>query len=246
MLCSFFKKENSLKGGEYIMRILSVILVLAIVAIPALARADISLSVSAQVSSGTSVSGFTLLKCMGFNYNPGGDPFTQCTNLGTATSLNFGTLTTRLFNSSGTDIGGAGCFYGKEFFIVYLYPDAWGGKGYELKQNAASFSSAISSAIVRSAVYSDQDKYSGQSAQGVLDAQEEGWNPQLTPSVPALAKDAGLILKSKRPRIVRAEYGIPPFPAVGESRPTGWHEIALTTPAATYSGNVVITLVEFQ
>lgn len=230
------------------MKYLSMLLVIALIlALPLTAKADISLGVSASVSSGTSLGPHIMLKCDGATYNTSGDPFAQCTNQGTATSLGFGTLTTRLYNSSGTDIGGAGCFYGRDFFIVYLYPDAWGGKGYELKQNAGTFLSAIQDSVVRTPVYSNSDKYLGATTgQGDLNSNEESWNPQLTPSVSALAKNAGLILKSKRARIVRAEYGIPPLPGTGQTRPTGWSEIPLTTAAGSYSGSVAITITEWQ
>ena len=232
------------------MKILGILVLAVILVMPTLAKADISLSVSASVSSGTSLGSHIMLKCDGATYSSSGNPFDQCTNQGTTTSLAFGTLTTRLYNASGTDIGGADCFYGRYFFIVYLYPDAWGGKGYELKQNTGTFSSAIQNSVVRTPVYSNADKFlwpdGTYHAQGDLTSEEETWNPQLTPSVSVLAKDAGLILKSKRGRIVRTEYGIPPKPGTGQTRPTNWSAIPVTTAAASYSGSVAITITEWQ
>ncbi|RJP28664.1 MAG: hypothetical protein C4533_02400 [Candidatus Omnitrophota bacterium] len=240
-------KNKFKKGGVKMRKTIGILLILAIaIVLPQLAYADISLTASATVTSGTALGAHALLRCVGYSYNPSGDPFAQCTSLGTSTSLNFGTLSTRLRNSSGQDIGGAGCFYGENFYIVYLYPDAWGGKGYELKQSAATFSPAIQNSVVRTPVYSESDMYSGQTTgQGALTATEESNNPQLTPSVSALAKNAGLILKAKRARIIRAEYGIPPFPGTGDSRPTGWEAVSLETAAGTYSGTVTLTMTEW-
>lgn len=239
------------------MKFLSIALTAAmILALPFIAQADISLSVSATVSNGSSLGTHSLLECTGYSYNSGGDPWTQCTNKGTATTLAFrgknsgDPLTNRLYKTDGTDNGGADCFYAANFYIVYLFPDAWGGKGYELKQNAGSFSAAIQNSVTRTPVYSKDDKFvypGGSSAQGDLTSEESGWNPQITtPSTSALAKDAGLILKAKRARIVRAEYGIPPKPGTGQTRPTTWSAIPLTTTAGTYTGTIVITMTEWQ
>jgi hypothetical protein len=248
--------KNILKGGEEKMKLLSILLVGAmILVVPVAAKADITLTVSAQITSGTSLAQHTLIACNGYNYNTAGDPWTQpaCySKTAGATSMVFGgkngvgPLTTRLYDTSGNDIGGAGCFYGANFFIVYLFPDAWGGKGYELKQNAGAFSLQIANSVVRTPVYSPDDKYSGAtSGQGDLTPEEETNNPQLTPNVSALAKNAGLILKSKQPRIVRAEYGIPPFPKTGDTRPTGWSAVLPSVPSGTYTGSVVLTMTEW-
>jgi len=239
ILKKFFRE-----GGEK-MRLLTILFVAAlIVALPVLARADISLTVSASVDSGTSLGTHTLLRCTGYNYNTSGDPFVQCSNLGTQTAMAFGSLTNRLLKTDGTDDGGADCFYGGVFYIVYLYPDVWGGKGYDLKQNAGTFSATIQNSVVMTPTYSSSDKYLGQSAQG--DLNPAGITGEVKgPAV--LAKDGGSILKARRPRIVRAEYGIPPKPKVGESRPANWQAVPLTTPGGTsYTGSVVITLTELQ
>lgn len=231
--------------------------------LPLIARADVSLGVNATLASGTSLGPHALIECTGYNYDIAGDPWTQsaCTQRGTATTMTFrgkiqtDPLTTRLYDFAGNDIGGAGCFYAANFYIVYLFPDAFGGKGYELRQNTAAgtvfTNTNTMNAVVRTPVYSRDDKSSATSPiQGDLIAEEETNNPQLTPSVSYLARDVSaannLILKSKRARIVRAEYGIPPIPAAGQTRPTGWVAIPLTTTAGTYSGNVNITIVEWQ
>jgi len=227
------------------MRFLAIIVaVVMMLAMPLVARADISLSATASVTGGTALGPHALLKCTGYSYSKTGDPWAQCTNLGTSTALAFGSLTPRLKDSGGNDIGAAGCFYGEYFFIVYLFPDAWGGKGYQLQQNAATFSTEINTSVVRTAVYSSDDKYSASgSAQGALNATELADNPQI--NVGYLAKDFGLILKAKRPRIVRAEYGIPPYPGTGDSRPTGWAPVSLTTAAGDYSGAITLSMTEW-
>lgn len=257
-----FLHKNFLKGGEQKMKLLSILLAIVLMlGAPLVARADVSLGVSAQVASGTSLGDHALLECTGYNYNPALDPWAQCANLGKTFTMKFrgktstDPLTTRLYDSAGTDIGGAGCFYAVNFYIVYLFPDAFGGKGYELRQNTATgtvFTNLDTmNAVVRTPVYSKDDKYSALGPiQDDLTAAEETLNPQLTPSVSYLARDVSaannLILKAKRARIVRAEYGIPPIPSAAETRPVGWKAIPLTTIAATYSGNVNITLVEWM
>jgi hypothetical protein len=151
-------------------------------------------------------------------------------------------LTTRLKTPTGADDGGAGCFYGEDFFIVYLYPDAWGGRGYELRQATASFPSPVANSVVLTPVYSRDDAYSGQGAQGDLISGE-------TLGTPVLARSGGLILRAKRPRIVRAQYSIPPFPAAGDPNPVSdpaWVPVPLTTPSGTYvSGSITIAITEW-
>jgi len=242
MFNTYFSKKI-MKGGEK-MKTLTILLIgLMVLSVPCLGFAAISLTVNASVIAGTNLGPHVLLKCTGYNYNQGGDPFVQCANQGTSTSLAFGQLTNQLYNSSGQPTEGAGCFYAKEFFIVYLYPDAWGGKGYDLKQTAGTFSAEIANSVVMTPVYSPDDKYSGQTTgQGNLITGETIGNP-------VLAKNGGQILKAKRPRIVRAEYGIPPLPdptVPTDTRPSGWSEVPLTTAAGTYSGSVQITVTEWQ
>ena len=221
------------------MKLASLLLVGALIlGAPSLALA-IGLTASATVSSGSALGPHVLLKCTGYSYVSAGDPWAQCTNLSTGTTLDFGSLDTRLRNSGGTDIGGAGCFYATYFYIVYLFPDTWGAAGYQLTQTTSA-SPEIQNALVFSPVYASADKYSGGSAQGALVAGapylELLGTTQLATSV------GGLILKSKRARIVRAEYGIPPFPGGTDTRPTGWTAIPLSTVGGSYSATVTITL----
>lgn len=233
--------EREVKNMKLLSLLFTAVLVLAL---PLLAQADISLTVNATVNSGTSLGTHTLLKCTGYSYNPSGDPWVQCSKPANQTTLDFGTLTTRLFKADGSDDGGAGCFYGRDFYIVYLYPDAWGGNGYDLKQEAGTFSPEIQNSVVMTPVYSPDDKYLGQSAQG--DLNPPGTTGEVLGSA-VLAKNGGSILIARRPRIVRAEYGIPPFPETGESRPASWEAVPLTTPGGlTYSGSVKITLTELH
>ena len=249
------------------MKNLTLILIVALtvmLVIPAKALA-IGLSVQANVGKGASLGPQTTLDCDGYNYNPDSDPWTQpaCPvgrQIEGGTTLTFQDkarttyLDKTLYDSAGNGIGGADCFYGANFYIVYLYPDAWGGAGYQLTQTASVPDVDIGKALVFTPVYSDQDEFCWGplpqtcETQGALDKPgEEAANPQLTPSVSSLAiapYNNGLILKAGRARVVRAEYGIPPKPGIGETRPAGWVAIPLTKTAATYSGSVTITLTE--
>ena len=241
------------------MKTLTLILIVMLVtmlAIPSTALA-IGLTVTATISGGTSLGTHKVIACNGYNYDEAGDPWTQaaCYNTNNGNSLRFGgkngvvNLATHLYNPAGTDIGGSDCFYGVNFFIVYLYPDAWGGKGYQLKQTSTVADVDIGKALVFTPVYSDQDKFlwpdGTYHTQGVLNSAEETANPQLTPSISKLATTAdALILKAGRARIVRAEYGIPPKPGTGQTRPSGWVAIPITKTAGTYTGSITITLVE--
>ena len=220
-------------------KLFSILVVMLLV--PTLAF-PLSLTVSATTTSGTSLGPHRVLECTGYSYNPAGDPWAQCLDKLAASTLSFGTLTTRLKSPTGTDIGGAGCFYGEKFFIVYLYPDAWGGKGYELKQAIATFPTAIANSTVMTPVYSSDDMYTDE-AQGDLILGE-------TLGSAVLAKKGGLILKAKRPRIVRAEYAIPPYPDTGEPNPVSdpaWTPVPLTTTSGTFtSGTMTISITEWQ
>lgn len=212
----------------------------AILMMPALAFADISLTASAGITAGTSIGPTVLLKCKGYDYSSSGDPWTQCTNEGSSTTMNFGDLTTQLKDSSGNDTGGAGCFYAPNFFILYLFPEAHGGKYYLINQQATSSSDAILNALVVTPVYSQYDKFSASgSDQGVMDSYEETNNPNVNTT--QLAKNSVTIFKSKRARIVRAEYGIPPYPASGTPLNT---PVALDTALGAYTVSVQLTVSE--
>ena len=213
----------------------------------------LSLSVSAQITAGQNLGTQTLIACNGYNYVETGDPWTQTscyakTSGGTALTFGgkngTGPLVTTLYDAAGNPTVGSDCFYAANFYIVYLFPDAWGGAGYQVSQSGATLPAAITNAMVFTPVYSDQDKYSTTGpVQGVLNAQEEIDNPQLTPSVGKLATTGGLILKAYRPRIVRAQYGIPPIKADGNPWVPGWLKIPLGQAAGTYTATVSITLI---
>jgi hypothetical protein len=214
--------------------------------VPTLAFA-LSLTVSATTTSGTNLGPHAVLKCKGYLFaaNDKINPWdlANCAQPGTISALNFGTLSTILQNDDGTDsTNGADCFYARDFFIVYLYPDAWGGKGYELRQASATFPAAIANSVVMTPVYSKDDKYEGATtSQGDLIAGEV-YSP-----TPLLAKNGGLILKAKRGRIVRAQYSIPPKKADDTPWATGWLPVPLTTTAGTYtSGTITIAITEWQ
>jgi hypothetical protein len=242
-----------MKGGETKMKTLTMILIAAVLILGMAVEAKaISLTVEAQVASGASLGSHMLLTCYGYKVVGDGttfDPWASgncSTQEKNGTILDFGILSTRLRNVDGTDNGGADCFYGENFFVVYLYPDCWGGKGYDLTQSPATFSDTnIGKAVVFTPVYSSKDKYSTTGAeQGAMISTEITNNPNVNKAI--LATTGGRIFKAKRARIVRAQYGIPPKPATGDTRPTGWAPIPVTQASGSYSGQITITLTEWQ
>ncbi len=220
----------------------------AVLLVPTLSFA-LSLTISATTTAGQNLGPHKVLECTGYNYVDSGNPWTQCTDKGAASTLNFGTLITRLKKADGTDNGAAGCFYGEKFFIVYLFPDAWGGAGYDLRQATASFTgaTAIQNAVVMTPVYSDKDSYDGITDQGILNDPALGITGEVRGD-PVLARKGGRILMARRPRIVRAQYSIPPYPKSGDPNPTAdteWKPVQLTTGTGTYTtptGSVVLSI----
>jgi len=229
------------------MKKLSLILVGALIlGIPSiiLAASPISLTVTTAIPSGTNLGTQKVFDCPG--YKTISDPFIDCSDKGAATTLKFhGKLETDplvfvLYDTAGNPKpapNGAGVFYALNYNIVYLYPDAWGGVGYQLSQNAAGgLPIPLQNSLVMTPVYSDKDKFQWPDLtyheQGILIAGEVKG-----PAV--LAKNGGSILTARRARIVRAEYGIPPSSLV-----SGWAGIPLTTSASTYTGGVTITLTQ--
>jgi hypothetical protein len=244
------------------MRKLSLLILIGalIMFMPSVASA-LGLSVSAQIPSGQSLGDAVLLDCKGYKVGLDSTKFNpwaagNCTNLGkssTSLPLNFGTLITTLKDSTGAVTGGAGCFYGEDFFIVYLYPDAYGGAGYQLSQSSTTLPSVLTNTMLFTPVYSAEDRYDvngdgdtldpGEDPQGALNATEQTLNPQVYPNaVSKFASAGGLILKAYRPRIVRAQYGIPPIQAGGAPWITNWVPIPLTTTATTYNISITISL----
>jgi len=200
-----------------------------------------SIGVSVSVdSSGVSLPiPKTIRKCPGTLDPKTGDPWSsECS---AASDISFGDLTTTL--SDGSD---AGCFYAPDFFIVYLYPDAWGGVGYQIDQNFVWTTAGIpDESLVFTAVYSDQDRYAGLPAQGdmpsgaLLGTSGDG--------APEQAVGTHRVYKSDPTNklvIVRAQYGLPPVPASGNKDDiySGWKPVPKSTPATTYSGQLTITI----
>lgn len=242
------------------MKILSLIVIVALIlCMPSLASA-LSLGVSATVTSGTSLGTYDLIACNGYNWSDGDNPWTSaaCYSIKTKQTVTVplvfggkggvGALVTKLYDASGQETVGADCFYAANFYIVYFYPDAWGGKGYQISQSSATLPLAIQDSVVFTPVYSPSDMFKwvgGEVAQGALDQGTEPTdNPDINKS--KLARTGGLILKSKRARIVRAQYGIPPKPGPSNASSIGWQAIPLTATAGTYSASLTISLVEWQ
>jgi hypothetical protein len=223
--------------------ILAVVLLLPVLAA---AQNSTTLRISADVSSGTNLARGEALQCKGYLFTNTTDPWSggACERKGMISLLDFKELSTKLKKPDGTDDVGAGCFYSPDFFIVYLYPDAWGGKGYELKQASATFPAQIADSVIMTPVYSPDDKFNATGpGQGILD------QPGEDDGVPVLAKNGGLILKSKRGRIVRAQYSIPPIPAGGGNWGViGWKPINMTTtlPNKYGSDTITISITEWQ
>lgn len=251
------------------MKTLTFVLIATLLLVLPTAAFALSLSVTASVSSGTTPGNVVVLKCNGWKFI---DPLALTDPWNTAncptktplaftgsTTFDFGTLTHYLLDTNGNEdpAKNAGCFFSKNFYIVYLYPDAWGGKGYELRQTASFGDVDVQKAVVFTPVYAANDEYDingdsdtsdpGEDPQGTLDGTETGLNPDINKSKLATTSGA-LILKAKRPRIVRAEYGLPPQKADGTPWATGW--VALPTSKSLtgnpYTGNVQITLTEWQ
>ncbi|MFH0738314.1 MAG: hypothetical protein V2A59_00430 [Candidatus Omnitrophota bacterium] len=225
------------------MKITSLMLIVALMMFfaPSMASA-LDLGVTTSITGGASLGTHVLLECTGYSYLPANDPWTQCpTQTVGGTTLAFGTLSTRLKTPLGADAGGAGCFYAEKFFIVYLFPDAWGGTGYQLNQQASSSSAAILDALVFAPVYASADKYSTTgSPQGAMNPTEVTDNPNINKATQA--KNSAMIFKSKTARIVRAEYGIPPYPASGS--PVGT-PVPISTPNNSYTVSITISLTTY-
>ncbi|MFA5115351.1 MAG: hypothetical protein WC469_04735 [Candidatus Omnitrophota bacterium] len=213
--------------------------------LPALALAA-ELTATATIATAVGVPSLpepVIRMCDGATFaSSGSDPWGSACS--TATALSFGNLSSVL--ADGTT--GAGCFYAPDFFVVYLYPYTEAGQGYVINQTAISSSETLMKALVFTPVYAKEDKYSATgSAQGDLTDDEDGWNPEI--NVTKLAGGGSStggtqlqVFKSNAPRIVRAEYGIPPFAGGTDTRPTGWTAIPLSTLAGSYSVTITIDI----
>jgi len=245
------KKE----GGEIKMK--NAVVVIAIAALvlgiaPATFAATQSLSVRAQITSGVSLPTPAVLRCPG-TMSTTANPWTTCSI--SSSGVDFGTLTNVLANGRG-----AGCLYASDFFIVYLYPNAWGGVGYDITQtftwSNAGTGSALNKALVLTPYYSNLDEFD---LNGDNDTDDPGEDPQgARPSGSTLgAQTLGAggsskaIYKSEKPgsaRIVRAQYGLPPYRDpnnANDTRPSGWEPVPESLGANTYTGNLVITIAPY-
>ena len=219
------------------MRKIAILLIALVMFVPAAAFADIAISATTSVpTGGAALGGWVLLKENGATYDSASDPWTQAGSevFPSGTTMEFGELTRFLSDNSE-----AGCFYSPYFYIVYLFPSSFGGKQYTLTHTAMA-SNAVTDAMVVTPVYSADDKYDPAATvgQGDLGSGETlGTADVVTHNV--------MILQSTKSRIVRAEYGIPPYPdtSAGQTRPNDW--VAIPTDTATGPvtiGDIQITL----
>ncbi len=201
-----------------------------------------SITIQATLDKGVSLpSSNTILKCPG-TMSSTADPWAVCSAAGSG--INFGTLAHTF-----TDGSQAGCFYGKDFFMVFLYPTAWGGAGYTLNQKFTwttplKDETGGETSLVFTPVYATADKLCPTCpAQGALPSGATvGTVGPATGASPKLIYDSG---KPGLNRIIRALYGIPPNPATGESLPfASWKPVPLIRAAGNYQGTLVISIVE--
>lgn len=259
-----FKKISKIggKGGEEKMKKLCLLLAVSVLllGLNSVAFAQQTIGVAATVTSGVSLPSTKLIrKCSG-TLTASEDPFTsaKCSDAST-TGITFGTLLNTLPDGTDADTlpDPAGCFYDPDFFIVYLYPAAWGGLGYTVSQTFTWSPTGIgNNSLVLSSVYSPQDRFSAtgpiQGAKPTGSFVGASTNTaDLVNSQAAAGGGAKQIYKSEKPGqgvIIRAQYGLPPYPDTtkGETIPfTGWVPVDLKTAAAPYSGNVVITIASY-
>jgi len=242
-------KKSLEKGGVSKMKKICILTVIAAMVLGAYgtsfaAGQTFSIKVAVPASSVSLPATRTILRCIGsqFDANPNANPWeTQnCTNVSTTGTLDFGTLTSVL----ATGVG-AGCYYAPNFFIVYLYPVATGGVGYQLTQSFTWTSGSLpSKSLVMTPVYAREDSFDP------INPTPQGDMPglaQLGSRVAATTAGA-LIYKSEVPgsgRIVRAQYSIPPIPASGLPNDIfdGWTPVPLSQPASTSTaGTLTITI----
>ena len=198
-----------------------------------------TLDVDAFLPHGVSLADPYVLSC---DEDPGdGNPWTLCDELGSGATMDFGTLTHLLDDNTN-----AGCFFAKRHFKVYLYPDAWGGAGYEIKQQFTWDQDLLGDSekcLVVVPVYSSQDAYAGAGGQGDMPATADLGDR-------SVAINNSVVYTSDKPGtpvIVRAEYGIPPYPASGDPNDNapGWVPLSKKQETGTYGGTVTFTITEF-
>ncbi len=201
-----------------------------------------SITIQATLDHGASLpSSSTILKCPG-TMSTTDNPWAVCAAAGSG--INFGTLSHTL-----TDGSQAGVFYAPNFFIVFLYPTAWGGAGYTLNQKFTWTNKLLDedggeTSLVFTPVYVPEDSSCATCpAQGPLPS-----GAKVGDVGPATGTVAKLIYTSGKPglnRIIRAMYGIPPNPAAGKAKPFDtWKPVPLIRPAGTYSGTLTLSITE--
>ncbi len=236
-------KNKNTKGGEKMktLRLLISLTVLLMgVSSLALAATSQQITIKATVPApGVSLpTTKTIIKCPG-TMPASGDPWSYPGCVKDLTEINFGTLTNVL-----TDGSNAGCFYAPDYFIVYLYPDVWGGIGYEVKQSFAWAGTGLpSNSLVFTAVYSNDDHYDGKPAQGPKPTGATLGNNGNSQAATGGAKTVYKSEKPGKPRIFRAQYGLPPYPAAGDPDPfAGWAPVPVTQAQGTYTGTLTLTI----
>lgn len=198
----------------------------------------IGVSVSVESSGVSLPTPKTILECPG-DLAEDADPWTQ--GCAAAPGISFSDLQTKLADG----VTDADCFYAPKYFIVYLYPDAWGGVGYQIDQNFVWTTDGIPpESLVFTAVYSPNDKYLGYGPQGnkpgdaLLGTSGTGGREQAVGTHRVYYSGSG-----GKPVIVRAQYGIPPLVSDSEDDIyPGWKKLPKSTPVGTYSGTLTITI----
>ena len=204
-----------------------------------------SVSVSASLPHGVSLADPVLIQCEG-DIGDSADPWTHsaCSVKETG-GIDFGELTHEF-----PDETGAGCFFSPTWFIVYLYPDAWGGAGYDITQTfqwtTGTLRTDSEDCLVFTAVYSEDDRYEGAATgQGPIPGTlGNNGAPQSAVGTDLTVYESEAV--GGTPVIVRAQYGIPPYPASGDPDDIfpGWTPLSKKQEAGPYGGTVYFTITE--
>ncbi len=211
------------------------------------AQTSESIGITATLDKGVSLPATnTILKCPGTLLNTD-DPWTKCNSGTVYTTINFDTLKHKIMVKGKEEE--AGCFYGENFFMVFLYPSAWGGAGYTLQQQFTWADPTFQQeSLVFTPVYVPEDMLKPLSQGGV----QQGGLPSGA-SVGVKGAATGTAYKkiydsgsSGLNRIVRAIYGIPPIPESGIKNDiyNGWQPVPLTQKAGPYTGTLSITITQ--
>jgi hypothetical protein len=257
------------------MLLVLVFILSALTAVALAASQDIAtLQVSGKVPKGTAPGTYKLLECKGHKLkDTSADPWlgitdnntvgTNCTDqreVAQLSTLAFGDLERFLRDSAGNPTtDSAGYFYSDKVFAIYLYPDAWGGAKYTIKQQVTLSDTDIANAMTVSVLYTPKDKfiYTGKpegEEQGELTGREPSDNSHLTGDASGTysktykASDLNVetaVFTAQRARIVRLQYGIPPCKEgateCNDSWVMGWLPVSLTKPSTDITGSIKVT-----